>query len=300
VVRFSYFSGFYSDVAESCEVESWNDFVECNRKLSNVEGTKSPEHWLISSGIYGDNKTRCNDNVIGWDIVMMDIDDGITNLDDICNKFSGYNYIIYSSPSCTYDKLKLRIIIPLHQFAKSEVLSQIWHGCNMWCGDIIDPQTKDKSRMMYPPMRYTNKGDEYRHIFITNKGNDLDWEKLILEYPSPKESDRFKNINKLSGLKRKIYLQSKAVPVMDIRNRECPFVYKKMIEDYLLTPAGQHHKAIYTFMVKVCYNAEKISYPISIDELVDMAKQLDDMDGSHYNDKKLYNSAKDALEYTGV
>lgn len=304
--RFSYFDGFYSTDSQLCELASWEQFIEYMEIISETTGYKpSPDEsikqGLISSGIYNpDAPKRCNDNVIGWDMVMLDIDDGIDDLNIVMNHFKLFNYIIYSSPSCTKDKLKIRVIIPLHKTAPSDVLSQIWHGCNVWCEGVVDPQTKDKARMMYIPARYTNKGDEYRHIFITNKGLDLNWESLIQKFPSPKESDRFKVQNELSKLKRKIYLNTNKIPDTNIRSPDCPFVYKNMIEQYMLTPSGAHHKAIYVFMVQVCYNAQKINYPISIDELVDLAKQLDDMDGSWYDDKKLYNSAKDAINYTGV
>lgn len=304
--RFSFFSGFFSNQAQKCELDAWETFCDIMKQISEVQGYKPEsddyvnEHPLISPAIYSNDVTRCNKNVIGWDCIMLDIDNTNKTLKEVQAYFEDYNYIIYSSASCTFDKLKIRVVIPLNKFAPSEVLSQIWYGCNEFCGSIVDKQTKDKSRMLYQPARYTNKGKEYRHIFIVNKGKDLDWEKLITQYPSPPEADRFKKQNALSGLKRKIYLNSKSAPIMDIRNRDCPFVYNKMIEDYLLTPAGGHHSAIYVFMIRVCSMAQKIGYPLSIDELVHMAKQLDELDGSYYNDKKLYDSAQDAIEYTGV
>ena len=304
--RFSFFSGFFSNQAQKCTEQSWDTFCTTMKRISEVEGYKPSsddyenEQPLISSAIYGENTTRCNKNVIGWESIMLDIDDTTHTLEHIQNYFNDYNYIIYSSASCTKDKLKIRVIIPLDEFAPSDVLSQIWHGCNEWCDSIVDPQTKDKSRMVYQPARYTNKGKLYNHIFIINKGKNLNWRELIEKYPSPREADRFKKQNALSGLKRKIYLNSKTAPIMDIRNRECPFVYPQMVEDYMLTPAGGHHKAIYVFMLRLCSMAQKLGYPLSIDELVDMAKQLDELDGSYYNDKKMYDSAQDALEFTGV
>jgi hypothetical protein len=303
-MRFSWFSGFYSNKPQQCDLPNWKSFVKVMRDISEVKGKKpesksDKEQGLISSAIYKSESNRANENVLGWEMVLLDIDDGVQSLTEIQNHFSGYNSIIYSSPSCTHDKLKLRVCMPLSEFADSSVVSQIWHGCNIWCDGIVDAQTKDKSRLYYVPARYTNKSD-YRHIFIVNKGKDLDWKDLIQKYPSPKESDRFKEVNKLSGLKRKIYLKTNKQPTLDIQSKDCPFVYKKMIEDYLLTPAGQHHKAIYRFMVLCCYNAQKIDYPLSIDELVQMGSELDSMDGGYYPEKKLYDSAKDAISYTGI
>lgn len=305
LLKFSWFHSFRTKYSESCEC-SWDSFVSILNAYSQVEGYKpniddyQVTQPLLSPAIYGDNKKRSNNNVLGWDIAMMDIDDVDVDLEYIQEHFKDYNYIIYSSAGCTVDKLKLRVMIPLDEFAPSDVLSQIWHGCNEWCDGIIDKQTKDKSRLYYIPSEYTNKGKLYRHIFLSNKGKNLNWKELIDKYPSPKERDKYIVQNKLSKLKRKIYLNNKKQPIMDIQNRDCPFVYLKMIEEYLLTPAGNHHKAIYTFMVKVCYNAQKIEYPLSLDELVQMAEQLDQLDGGFYDDKKLYDSAKDAMTYTGI
>ena len=305
-MRFSYFESFFSNTPQPCTLKSWDEFVYYMRSISDVVGYKpSPDDYdkkqgLISPAIYAEGSSRGNKNVLGWEMVMLDIDDCDISYADILGYFKGYDFIVYSSPNCTKDKLKLRVIIKLDGFAPPDTLSQIWHACNEWCKGIVDTQTKDKSRIMYIPARYTNKGDQYHHIFEVGSGVGLDWEQLIKKYPSPKETDRFVQKNKMSGLKRKIYLQTKTSPVMDIRNRECPFVYPKMLDNYVMTPMGGHHKAIYVFMLQVCTNAQKIGYPLSISELVDMAEQLDSMDGSYYDEKKLHNSAQDAMEFSGL
>jgi hypothetical protein len=305
-MRFSYFSHFFSNQPENITLSGWDEFISIMHAISDVEGYKPAsddyenKQALISAGIYEGEDKRTNDNVIGWDILLLDIDDGVESLDHIRGIFNPFNYLMYSSPSCTADHLKLRVCIPLSKFAPRSVLKQIFFGMNAFTNGLVDKQTSDPARIMYQPARYINKGAAYVHVFEVNTGVDLNWEGLITTFPSPPEADRYKEHNKLSGLKKKIYLNTKSAPCMIISARDCPFVYPMMIEHYLLTPAGQHHSAIYKFMVKCCYQAEKIGYPLGIDELVQLAEQLDAMDGGHYKEKKLFDNAKDALEYTGI
>lgn len=308
MIEFSYFNHFYDNKPQRCFMDSWGSFVTNLRATSDVTGYKplageSTENstGLISPAIYKeDGMERNNNNVSGWDLAIMDIDDGINDIESVKKHFSFFNNIIYSSPNCTAEQLKIRVIIPLKSRCPSDKLRQLWFAMNEWCDGIIDKQTKDKSRLFYIAARYTNKGDRYLHIFHENQGMELDWETLIERYPSPPEKDLFKKSNPLKGLKRQIYLKTKKQPSFNITDKKCPFVTRDMMEEYMLTPAGGHHYAIYKFMLRCCYNANKIEYPIDLEELVDMARQLDDMDGGWYDDKKFYDSGQDALEYTNL
>ena len=306
-MRYSYFYGFYSNLPQLCYSETWEDFCETMRVISEVEGYKpsSTEYdktqGLISGAIYG-NETdkRANDNVIGWDLIILDIDDSDKTLEEIDVIFGSFHRMFYSSASCTHNKLKMRVIIPLNETAPAEVLRNIWYATQIWCEGLVDEQTKDISRINYIPARYTNKGDDYRHFFEVRTGNYLDWRALIAKYPMPPIEERFKRNNPLKKLKRKIFVDNNPLPDFNIQSGDCKFVWDSMIRDYQLTPAGGHHAAIYQFMVKICYNAQKMNYPLDISELVDMATQLDNLDGGFYDEKKIRNSAADAMEYVGL
>jgi hypothetical protein len=277
------------------------------RSLSGIEGYKpsageyDKKQGLISSAIYEeDGMKRCNDNVSAWDFILLDIDKGLDDAGKIAQKLNAFEYLIYSSANCTKEHLKIRVCIPLHKRAPKEYLKQIWFAANEWCEDLVDTQTSDMSRMHYIPAQYTNRGDKYYHIFRVNHGIALDWEKLIAKFPMPPESDKYRIKNPLRDLKQKLFKNNHGVPDMDITSGNCPFVDKWMMDEYRLTPAGGHHKAIYIFMLKICAKAEKIGYPLSIEDLADMAKQMDIIDGDFYDMKKLLDSAKDALEFSGL
>ena len=307
MLEFSYFPGFFSNQPQRCQLADWPTFISYMRSISEVEGYKpSADEYdktqgLISSAIYAeDGMKRNNENVSAWDFVLLDIDKGIDDAQKIVEKFKAFSYLIYSTANCTRNHLKIRVCIPLHKRAPKEVLKQLWFACNAWCDDLVDDQTKDLSRMHYIPARYTNKGSDYCHIFKENVGIDLNWEQLIAKYPMPPESDKYRIKNPLRDLKQKLFKNNHGTPSMDITSSDCPFVDKWMMDDYRLTPAGAHHKAIYVFMLKICGKAEKIGYPLSVEELADMGKQMDDLDGGWYDQKKLLDSAKDAIEYAAL
>ena len=303
-MRFSWFNHFYDNDVQKYKTDSWDDFVSKMEMLSKVEGYKpsvgeyDKQQALISSAIYGTELKRANKNVIGWESLILDIDDGLDVLERIQNHFKLFSYIIYSTANCTIEHLKIRVVIPLDKFAPVDKVHAIWYAANEWCSGVVDTQTKDKARLHYIPAMYTNKGDKYNHIFISNKGLNLNWEGLCKKWPAPAESEKFKVVNPLRDLKRAVFQQNKAMPIFDISHRDCPFVYQKMIEDYRLTPVGNHHTAIYRFGVLCCYQAEKISYPLSVEELADLMKQVDDIDGGFYPETKMLNNARDALNFT--
>ena len=306
-MEYSYFYGFYSNQPQLCYSETWEHFCETMKAISEVEGYK-PTHkeydktqGLISSAIYAnEDDKRTNDNVTGWDILILDIDDTDKSLSQINTIFQHFDRIFYSSASCTHSKLKLRVIIPLNTTAPKEKLKEVWYAAQMWCEGLVDEQTKDMSRMHYVPARYTNKGDQYRHFFHVEKGIKLDWEALVAKYPMPPEAERFKKDNPLRKLKRSIFVDNNPLPEFNIQADNCPFVDDRMVNDYMLTPIGSHHTAIYKFMVQICYKAQAMNYPLDVDELADMGKQMDDMDGGFYETKKMMNNAVDAMSYVGI
>ena len=306
-MRHSYFYGFYSNQPYLCFANDWFEFCETMRGLSEVSGYKpSPKEYdkyqgLISAAIYqNEYDFRANDNVVGWDLLILDIDDTNKNLDEINDIFSSFHRLFYSSASCTHAKLKLRVVIPLDSTAPADKLKEIWYAAQMWCGGLIDKQTKDISRLHYIPARYTNKGDDYRHFFKVNTGVYLNWKGLIEKYPMPPASDRFKQNNPLKKLKRKIFVDNNPLPCFDIQSTDCKFVWDSMLKEYALLPDGSHHLGMYRFLVKVCYNAQKMNYPLTCEELTDMGVQLDEIDGGFYDEKKIQNSSYDAMDFVGL
>ncbi len=315
MIYFSWFNNFFDSVPKRCTAPSWEDFVRIMFELSEVTRYKPKADEfiddaapLISSAYYpkdgdpDDESThRSNENMLGWpSFILLDIDDGAKSLEEVREKFKPLTTLMYSSPSNTKEKLKMRVIIKLDSPVPKKHCVQVWHALSQWTDGWVDKQTKDQSRIQYVCGRYTNKGDDYVHFIEHNYGVDLNWKNLITMYPSSPEVERFKKENAMKSLKQAIYKNNHDMPSFDITDPNCPFVYRSMIDDYMLTPSGGHHAAIYKFMIRICYRAEKIGYPLSIEDLVDMAQQLDAIDGGWYDEKKLRNSARDAIEYTGV
>lgn len=305
-IRFSFFNHGFDNVPQMCQEPDWASFVDKMKALSEVTAYKpimgefDKQETLISSGIYNDpTATRSNKTVDAWDMVILDIDKGIKSFGEVKRRLEPFKYLIYSTANCTDEYLKIRVVIPLHTTAPAKVLHQLWNACDEWMFGLVDPQTKDMSRMHYRCGRYTNKGMEYNHIFEYQlDGLDLDWEMILKRFPSPPPEERFKIVDPLSSLKRAVYNNANGSPNFDIMCPESIFVNRYMREKYALTPMGAHHKALYVFALQCCANAAKNNYPLSHSELVDMLQQLDELDGGFYDLNKLSNTAKDALEYS--
>lgn len=292
------------------DLKDWPAFEKMLYDLSKMPGYKAKRGEnkksspLISPAIYHPDTTRANKNVIewaGWAAVDVDDHEFKGDLqDELRSRFGNWYYVCYSTASSTVDKPKFRLVFPLDKPVPASKIRHFWYALNTELESIGDRQTKDFSRMYYVPATYpgahnfifSNGGSVInpdtlmeKHEFAekTVTGNSF-FDRLPEELQSMVIAHRRNRLEERSDITWKSY-------------RDCPFVNKKLIADYMtISETGWYHK-LYQFMVSVAANAVKQKYPITSHEVEQLCRELDADNGNWYANRPIKLEAERAIEY---
>ncbi len=300
--------------------DSWESFEAMLYKMASVSGyklkkgeRKAPKGLkaspLITPAVYGEGKTRANDNVIEWaGWAAIDVDDHKFegNLkEELYAKYGNYYYICYSTSSSTSDHPKFRLVFPLEASVKQSSIKHFWYALNREFDGIGDQQTKDLSRMYYVPAQYPNA---YNFIF-TNTGSFISPSALMDKHPFIVQQsaaatfmDRLPaEVQKKVLAHREELLKGKANYDYEWTSyRDCPFVSRKLISDYTAiahSDGSGRYSMIYKIMSSIACNAIKKRYPITSSQIAELIRQLDRDTSRRYQKRPLQVEAERALEY---
>lgn len=260
---------FYSKYAEqyipgrkmrAIKSRNWDRFTEQVIFLLRQEYIEKARMPLISPAIYGDQWWRKNDNVVGWDVVMGDVDDGYSAVEmSQWLKDRGMKYLIYSSPSYTTEKQKYRIILPLSRRAAQDELRPLWHAFHQFCESIPDPACKDPSRAYY----IGRKRDSARYFSCGLDGDDFDVDAMVEKYPIPPPKEY-----------KPTYTTLAPNTLRWTNIEDCPYLHPKWFAEYQGRILG-HYPLLYQVMCSVVGYARKKGVELAAHELTDIAIAFD-------------------------
>ena len=280
--------------------DSFEEFESLLYKLSKEPLPDKKSAQLISPSSYKPGTTRANLNVVawnGWAAVDVDSHKFEGDLEEELNKLYGkYYYVCYSTASSTVEQPKFRLVFPLTNEVMSNNINHFWFALNTELGEIGDVQTKDMSRMYYIPATYEGANN----FIFTNKGDYINPFDLMNSHAYiEKSKSLFDNLP--DSIQRAIVSEraSRLTETNITWNnyKDCPFVSKQMIKDYMtITETGWYHK-MYQIMISIAYSATKRNYPISTQQVVSLCKELDADTGNWYKNRQLDKEAMRAIEY---
>ncbi len=124
------------------------------------------------------NGTRRTSDVMFRSGIEGDIDSGAT-LDDLRTVIDAYWWDAYSTHSHdpVAGKFKFRLVVPFNRDVLPNEWSQVWSGFNTLLGGVLDPQTKDISRLVYFPSCPSEM--EVHAFFEHHEGKLIDPDMLI-------------------------------------------------------------------------------------------------------------------------
>lgn len=289
----------------------FDDFSHLERylyKLSTVPGYKPQKGQsmkgaspLLSPAIYKEGETRANANVIHWDgWCALDVDDHEWTADnfrsELENWIGQYYYICYSTASSTKQKPKFRLVFPLTETVDAEKIKHFWYALNVELNSVVDKQTKDLSRMFYVPADYPNA---YNFIF-TNEGDYINPQTLMKKHKYVEmKKTLFGHLPE--GMRKALIEHRKnQLTNTDIKwssYRDCPFVNKKILQDYTaITDTGWYHR-MYEMMVAIAGNALRMKYPITATQIAGLCREIDNDNGGWYSKRPLDRESENAIAY---
>ena len=290
---------YANDTSRIMSFETWQDFVDLLRSLSTQPLAGKRDAPLISPAMYEVGTTRANRNVVDWGHwACVDVDDYKGPLDDIITKFRWSDAVIYSTASSTTEQPKFRVVLNLDRRVATEELRHFWYALNKHLGDIGDAQTKDASRMYYIPADYASSTNNFFHV---TEGSPIEVDKLMRNNPySPPTGNTF--LDSLSEeMQQKVIAHRQSqldnVNITWSGYGDCPFVPKRMVEDYRgISETGWYHQ-LYRIMIAIAGNAIKAKYPISANQIAILCQEIDRETGNWYENRPLTREAQSALSY---
>jgi hypothetical protein len=292
-------SAFDNKTHRRMDFDSWGDFVHLLNDLSTnpIESKKFAP--LISPALYTEGTTRSNRNVTEWGHwACVDIDEGIGSVDEILDRFKHTRCVVYSTASCTPEKIKLRVVFDLDRRVQVSEIKHFWYALNKSIGDLGDAQTKDSSRMYYVPATY---GGAFNFIHVIDGDEPLYVDALIREHPYQEKTgnsflDALPDGVRESVLEhRKSSLTNTNVTWSGYRN--CPFFPNKMADEYRTVNETGWYSGMYRIMVATACNAVKEGYPITASQIGSMCRELDAETGNWYENRPLDREAGGALTW---
>lgn len=287
------------------DFDSWDKFEALLYKLATVPYESKKKANLFSPAVYLPETTRSNKAVSHWaGWAALDVDDHEFKGDlktELNERYGEHYYVCYSTASSTPGKPKFRLVFPLANKVSQDKIRHFWFALNTQLESIGDKQTKDLSRMYYTPGSY--KGAD--NFIFTNKGKFIEPIEFMARHPY---TDPSNNSGKsfLDRLPPELQQQVLAHRKTQLPNkskyswtglRDCPFVSKRMLDEYRsISETGWYHK-MYQFMVSVSFNAIRCGYPISDIEIEQLARELDLQTGNWYEKRPIRGEANSALNY---
>lgn len=284
------------------DFSGWEQFEKLLYELSKVERKGKKDAQLISPATYQQGTTRANANVVDWSgWAAVDVDDHVFEGDlksELYDRYGNYYYVCYSTASSTNDHPKFRLIFPLKTNVENTKIKKFWYALNTELGSIGDRQTKDLSRMYYIPANYA---DANNFIFTNSSGVWIDPDALIDKHPLPEKKgatffERLpEEMQKTIIQHRKDQMNNRTIQWTSYQ--DCPFVNKNLITEYkAISGTGWYHM-MYRIMVSIAGNAVKREYPITVQEVVQLCKELDMETGNWYDNRPLDKEAERAIEF---
>jgi hypothetical protein len=302
-------SVFDNKTNKRMDFSSWEKFEALLYSVSKEEGykpskgerSKRKPSPLISPAIYKDGTTRANDNVVawaGWAAVDVDDHEFKGNLEnELRSRFGSYYYVCYSTASSTDSSPKFRLVFPLTSSIEQQRIRHFWYALNTELGSIGDIQTKDLSRMYYVPANYPSANN----FIFTNTGEYINPHELMQKHKYVEKS-QVGMLDKLPPAIRDAIVKERASKLTNTdfhwtSYSNCPFVSRKMIDEYsTLSGTGWYHK-MYQLMVSIASSAVRQNYPITSKEIAVLCRQLDLDTGNWYKNRPLEKEADRALEF---
>jgi hypothetical protein len=292
------------------DLKDWQAFESMLYKLSTMPGYKAKRGEnkksspLISPAVYQPDTTRANRNVIEWaGWAAIDVDDHKFEGDlenELRKRFGSWYYVCYSTASSSNTLPKFRLVFPLTTSVPASKIRHFWYALNTELDSIGDRQTKDLSRMYYVPAKYPGANN----FIFSNHGSFIDPDELMSRHEYTEKqvigNSFFDRLPEELQSKVIAHRRNQLVNTTNIKwnsYRDCPFVNKKLIADYMTISETGWYAKMYQFMVSVAANAIKQQYPITSVEIATLCKELDADTGNWYQNRPLKLESERAIEY---
>ena len=212
-----------------------------------------------------------------------------TFLDFISNK--GIEFVAYNSKSCRYNDPRMRVIVPLSRKVEDREYLHFWTNMRRFYGDLFDKQTNYIEKTQGFPSQY----EKAYNFFTHNDGETIDVDGIKGLYPF---IDMRTTILKIDGFSDYRLKKLTNRNIVWSGASDCPFVNKGLLSKFYTIYDSDglgRHKLSYSIMVNIASNAVRNKYPITVDQIVDIMKDIDY--NNIYRSRNWHKEAANALDH---
>lgn len=315
-ISLTIFKNLYDTATDKVmELGSFDDLEDLLYQLSTVERNGKKDSYLISPACYADGTNRrANENVTHWSAwAAMDIDNHDFESEDLHDElfrnYGHFRFVCYSTAGSLGTAPKFRLVFPLTRPVRGENIRHFWYALNAELGDIGDPQTKDLSRMYYIPASYAGA---HNFIFSNWGGGDIDPDALTAKHPVDPSKiassgsggsfiDRLpKSMQDQILAHRRMNSPTAGANIRWTGYHDCPFINRSLLEEYKsiahIDGTGRY-AMVYRIMVSIAVSAVRANYPITVNEIVSLIRELDSDTSNRYHKRRLDVEADRAIEF---
>lgn len=147
----SLFSSKTDSTPVACD---YPDFSDLARDLIDLghDIRQDKDGYAISAAEYGPNAKRGNAHVARVHALFLDFDKlAEQQMKDVLEALKGFEYLIYTTFSDQPGTRCFRILLPIAEPISPAEYASYWNTINDLTGGLVDPATKDVSRISYLP-----------------------------------------------------------------------------------------------------------------------------------------------------
>ena len=293
---FSLFDNVYSK--QPREVLAGDPFDILQNLFEGHEYEYKTDAPLISPSIFHGNRSL--ENHIQSEVIGLDID-GKIRLDKVKETLNelrlGY-YIYTTASSRNLDRFRvfLKLDAPI---TSVEDYRTIWLTFNGIMHQALDDKACHAASLFYIPARFEgadnkiwrSEGASIEALKFAEIGRDI-----ASDYRKKNQTKKIVGSGAVAG----------SMPDLDgyvpydpsiITLETCPFVKPSYVDDYLGLKRGDHYTGLYSFMCRVAGHAKARGAHIAPDTLAVLARQLDQLDGLYYFNRRLEVEARRASRF---
>ena len=279
----AYFDHVKDNVPKN-ETTTWKKFGDFLKTEANRELARKEDARLFSPTIF--QGKRCKQNATVSAMIAIDADKGLM-FDDCYNAVFelGVEAVLYTTASNRLGD-RFRIVIPLSEPVDAETYKRVVLAI---CRGLGGPEWKPDMgkigpyNLFYLPGTYAGASNRFEAASGVVLSAD-DW----LELTAPEDE---------SPQTTRPSAKGKPVEGSWLTLTECPFVRGNWIDEYRSLGSGQWYRGLYTFMVRVAMSAQSQGFALTTGQLADLARELDLLDGGHYQNRDLDREAQNALAW---
>ena len=285
------------DIFEYCSGVPRNPVKKDGSKSNTGRWLEMPTTPAFCPAEYPEGSLRRKANVLRWNWFAADIDndkgpDAYVSFKDMqaILEYYGLAYILYTTTKSRPGQDRYRLMMPLTRPIEAFEFPEVWYATNRFFGEIFDSATRDISRLLYVPAKWTGSNVQFAH----SGGLAWDIDVAMSLFPAPRlvEPKPSFSAEAIQSM-RLLAVNDPRLMSNNANLNPTSFITERMKQDFCSSSEGGR---FYRLMVRIAMHAMSKGRPLTEEELGKVALDFDRLATGKPRDNVL-GEARNALTF---